>query len=79
MVDLVHCTYLIKKNILDKISYNDGTKDYEYVIFSRNVRKEDIPQILDTRQIYGCITLTENLNNCKKFMENLEFETENNK
>lgn len=77
LVDLVHCTYLIKKNVLDKISYTDGTTDYEYVIFSRNVRKEDIPQILDTRQIYGCITLTENLNNCKNYMENLELETEN--
>ena len=69
-VDLVHCTYLINKNILNMISYSDNTNDYEYVIFSRNLRKNNIQQILDTRYIYGCLTLTENLNNCKQFMEN---------
>ena len=74
LVDLIHCTYLIKKNILHEISYFDDTKDYEYVIFSRNLRKQQFPQVLDTRKIYGCLTLTENLENCKKFMEKLSIE-----
>jgi hypothetical protein len=70
-VDLVHCTYLIRKDIFDKISYSDDTKDYEYVIFSRNLRLQNIQHLLDTRKIYGCLTLNEDVETCKKFMINL--------
>ena len=68
-VDLVHCTYLIRPDILPLVQYQDGTEDYEYVIFSRNLRKQDIPQYLDNRQIYGYLTLWENLDACKHWME----------
>lgn len=59
-VELVHCTYLIRKDIFDKVYYQDGTADYEYVIFGRCMRKHNIPQLIDNRRIYGCLTLTDN-------------------
>jgi hypothetical protein len=70
-VDLVHCTYLIRKDILNKISYFDDTNEFEYIIFSRNLRAKNITQVLDTRIIYGCLTITENANACKNYMNTL--------
>jgi hypothetical protein len=55
-VPLVHCTYFIRNEVLPKVRYDEeGFKDYEYVIFSRNLRKEGIPQYFDNREIYGRI------------------------
>ena len=71
-VDLVHCTYLIHPDVLPHISYHDGTEDYEYVIFSRNLRKSGIQQYLDNRKIYGHLTLWENVEACKKWMATLK-------
>jgi Glycosyl transferase family 2 len=59
--DVVHCTYLIRKDIYEKILYVDGTDDYEYVIFSRNLRNLGIPQYLDNQEIYGYLSTRENL------------------
>ena len=59
--DVVHCTYLIRKDIFDKILYVDGSDDYEYVIFSRNLRNLGIPQYLDNQEVYGYLSTRENL------------------
>lgn len=59
-VPVVHCTYFIRYEFLDKISYDDESFRYEYVIFSDIARKNSIPQYLDTREIYGGITFAEN-------------------
>lgn len=53
---VVHCTYLIRHDVLDKIVYDDGSGRYEYVIFSDNLRKKNIPQYIDNRKLYGRIT-----------------------
>ena len=60
--DVVHCTYLIRKDIFDKILYVDGTDDYEYVIFSRNLRNLGIKQYLDNQEVYGYLSTRENIN-----------------
>jgi hypothetical protein len=70
-VDLVHCTYLIDNKVLDKTNYFDGTSDYEYVRVARNWRKNNVPQYLDNRQIYGYLTLHENVDACKYWMGKL--------
>lgn len=59
-VPVVHCTYLIRYEVLDTVVYNDGSGRYEYVIFSDTARKCGIPQYLDTRDFYGYITFAEN-------------------
>jgi len=60
-VPVVHCTYLVRYEVLDKVSYDDESARYEYVIFSDVARKLGIPQYLDNREIYGRITFAENI------------------
>jgi len=67
--DVVHCTYLIRKDIFEHIRYMDGTDDYEYVIFSRTLRELGIKQYLDNTKVYGCLSLRERVNECVKTME----------
>ena len=66
-VPVVHCTYLIRADAMPYTTYVDGTDDYEYVIFSRAMRKHNIPQYLDNQRTYGCLTLTENLQAVKEW------------
>lgn len=58
-VPVVHCTYFVRFDVLDKLSYDDQSYRYEYVIFSDSARKNSIPQYLDTREIYGGISFAE--------------------
>lgn len=58
-VPVVHCTYFIQKNVLDKLTYDDESWRYEYVIFSDSARKNNIPQYFDNRKIYGYISFAE--------------------
>lgn len=57
---VVHCTYLIRYEYLDQMTYDDNSWRYEYVIFSDNARKKGIKQYLDNRDVYGNLTLCEN-------------------
>lgn len=66
--DVVHCTYLIRKDILPRATYVDGSDKYEYVIFSDEMRRLGIPQYLDNQEVYGYLTLTENLAAVKHWM-----------
>lgn len=59
-VPVVHCTYLVRYEALDKICYDDESYRFEYVIFSDSARKNGVPQYLDTREIYGRISAAEN-------------------
>lgn len=59
-VDCVHCTYLIKRRYLDKLSYLEESDRWEYMVFSESARKARVNQYLDNRKIYGILTLTEN-------------------
>ena len=58
-VPVVHCTYLIRADVLNDLTYEDGTSRHEYVIFSDSARRSTIPQYLDNRQVYGFITFGE--------------------
>lgn len=58
-VPVVHCAYFIRYNVLDKICYDDESWRYEYVIFSDSARKQNIPQYIDNRKIYGYISFAE--------------------
>lgn len=55
-VDVIHCTYLVRNEILDSVRYDDGSGRYEYVIFSDFLRKAGIPQYIDNRRLYGKLT-----------------------
>jgi GR25 family glycosyltransferase involved in LPS biosynthesis/glycosyltransferase involved in cell wall biosynthesis len=58
-VPVVHCTYLVRGDMIPDLAYQDGTDRHEYVIFSDSARKAGIPQYLDNRQIYGYVTFGE--------------------
>jgi SAM-dependent methyltransferase len=55
-VDLVHCVYLYRNNILKDVIYNDHSGRYEFIIVADHLRKKKIPQYIDTRYDYGRIT-----------------------
>ncbi|MGH1590380.1 glycosyl transferase [Methylobacterium phyllosphaerae] len=50
---VVHCTYLVRTDVIPFLTYQDGTDRHEYVIFSDSARRNNIVQYLDNRQIYG--------------------------
>jgi GR25 family glycosyltransferase involved in LPS biosynthesis/SAM-dependent methyltransferase/tetratricopeptide (TPR) repeat protein len=56
---VVHCTYLIRADVLNDLTYEDGSNRFEYVVFSDSARKSRVPQYLDNRQVYGYITFAE--------------------
>jgi glycosyltransferase involved in cell wall biosynthesis len=58
-VPVVHCTYLIRVDVIPQLTYEDSTGRHEYVVFSDSARKASIPQYFDNRQIYGYITFGE--------------------
>jgi len=59
-VPVVHCTYFIRHEILPEMCYDDESYRYEYVIFSDNARKKEIPQYLDTTDVFGYVSFAEN-------------------
>lgn len=56
-VELIHCTYFINYNVLNKVFYDDNSNRYEYVIFSESLRKSNITQYLANDKDYGIISL----------------------
>ena len=70
-VELVHATYLVRRDIVDVISYQNGTMGWDYINFASNLRKANILQILDNREVYGCITLAENEPASRSYMNTL--------
>ena len=55
-VPVVHSTYLVRRDVIPELSYDDGSGRHEYVIFSESARKRGVPQYLDNREIYGYLT-----------------------
>ena len=52
-VPVVHCTYLIKSECIDKLAYVDDTSDYEFVIFSKSARNNGIEQYICNEKDFG--------------------------
>lgn len=55
-VEVIHCTYLVRNEVLDVVQYDDGSGRYDYVNFSHSLRKAGIPQYIDNRRFYGHLT-----------------------
>ena len=56
-VRVVHCTYLVRNYVLDKMNYIDGSGRFDYVVFSSEARKHNIKQYIDNRKFYGLLAL----------------------
>jgi SAM-dependent methyltransferase len=68
-VDVVHCTYLVRADVIDRLSYIDASGRHEYVVFSESARLEGVPQYLDNRQVYGYLSLTESSERCAAYLD----------
>ena len=65
-VPVVHCTYLVESTYIDKLTYTDGSDDYDFVIFSRSARNNHVDQYICNDGDFGvllhstsCLTLQE--------------------
>lgn len=52
---VVHCTYLIKSEYIDKLTYVDGSDDYEFVIFSKSARENNVDQYICNKEDFGTL------------------------
>jgi hypothetical protein len=57
-VPLVHSSYLIRKDALEKLSYSNlhSQTSHEFLTFAENARKSEVSMYLDNRQLYGVST-----------------------
>lgn len=58
-VPVVHCAYLVRYENLPNVVYDDDSYRYEYVIFSDMLRRQNIPQYIDNRDMYGYVSFAE--------------------
>lgn len=70
-VPIVHCTYLIKENVIDKLNYLDESNDFEFEIFSRIARNNNIDQYICNEQNFGLFLFRNDL-----FLNNVTIEDE---
>lgn len=68
-VPIVHCTYLMRRDAFTRASFQNGVDGYDYIILAYNLRTSGIPQFIDNREVYGCLTLAENADACRKYLE----------
>lgn len=54
-VPVVHCTYLIRAECLDKLGYVDESQDYEFVIFSNKARAAGVDQYICNEKEFGTL------------------------
>lgn len=66
-VPVVHCSYLIKSEFLDRLNYIDETTHYEFIVFSRTARENNIDQYICNEKNFGLLL---------HFGENLTLEEE---
>lgn len=58
-VPVVHCTYLVRADVIPELRYDDGTGRYEYAIFSDSARKAGVQQYIDNRRFWGVLTFAD--------------------
>jgi len=59
-VPVVHATYLVQKEAFKNLSYEDSTDEYDFIIFSRNARKNQIEQYICNEEAFGVLFHFEN-------------------
>lgn len=57
-VPIVHCCYFLRNNVLKHAKYSGDS--FEYLVFSKNLRDNNIKQYVDNTKCYGYITFAEN-------------------
>lgn len=52
-VPVVHCTYLVDAKYIPKLTYQDGSNNFEFVIFANSARKNNVDQFICNEKIFG--------------------------
>ncbi len=52
-VPVVHCTYLVKSEYIDSLSYADDTDRHEFIIFSESARNHGVDQYICNEKEFG--------------------------
>jgi tetratricopeptide (TPR) repeat protein len=55
---VVHCTYLVRADVIPELSYLDDSGRHEFVVFCDSARRAGIPQYIDNREVYGYLGRT---------------------
>lgn len=55
LVPVVHSTYLVQREALQNLSYEESTDEYDFIIFSRNARKNQIQQYICNEETFGVL------------------------
>ena len=54
-VPLVHCTYLLDCNYIDKVKYHDGSNQWEFITFANSARENEVKQYLCNERMFGFV------------------------
>jgi hypothetical protein len=68
-LDFLHCTYLVRRDAIKSLYYLDGSDRSGCVIFAESAHNSGIPMYLDNSEIFGCLSLNENVDACREFMK----------
>ncbi len=63
-VQLIHCTYLVRADVIPKLNYLYETDRLEYRNFALSAVASDVLQYIDNREIYGYLTFDKNPEFC---------------
>ncbi len=55
-VPVIHSCYLVRRDVIPKLSYDDCSGRLTYVIFSDSARKGGIQQYLNNQEVYGYLS-----------------------
>ena len=76
LVPLVHCTYLVRRNIIPHLDYLLNSSNYEYRNFSISAVNNSIHQYLDNRKVYGYLSLLDDAETSREKLPSLSWYSE---
>lgn len=71
-VRLVHCTYLVRTDVIGEIDYLLNPYNYEYRNFTISAEQNGLPQYLDNRVPYGSLTLVDDPSESEALIKDFE-------
>lgn len=71
-VRLIHCTYLVRVDVIPKIDYLLNPYNYEYRNFTISAEQNGLPQYLDNRIPYGSLSLIDDPSESALLLQDFE-------
>ena len=71
-VRLVHCSYLVRNDVIPSIDYLRDPFNYEFRNFAITAEQNGVPQYLDNRVPYGCLSLLDDPAESESLIQDFE-------